>query len=75
MTEETRQGGDTEAGVPQIEITPEMIKAGVSALHTFVAPDDIWADDAEIVESIYRLMASCHPGNCSASLNNASVAS
>ena len=39
MTEEDRQGGSEKATL--VEATPEMVRAGVAALHALVAPDDV----------------------------------
>ena len=38
MAEELRQGGDTETGVSQIEITPEMLKAGLAVFRDWPFP-------------------------------------
>ena len=44
MVELPRQAGDAKTtGVPQIEVTPEMIQAGMSAIQPFVMPDGVLA--------------------------------
>jgi hypothetical protein len=42
------------AGVPQIEVTPEMIEAGLKAM--FPAEVQAYIDERELVARIYRCM-------------------
>ena len=42
----------------RVEITPEMIEAGVDVLLEF---DHDWSNNEEYAEKIYRIMESCTP--------------
>ena len=57
-----------ETGVPQIEVTPEMIQAGVRALEAFVMPDGVLAAfsvnsaiEAVLFAAIHTHRQSCLP--------------
>lgn len=57
MTNDTRQGGN-EKGVPQIEVTPEMIEAGCE-VYADAHPDSYVRFVAErVVVNVFRAMAS-----------------
>ena len=49
--------GNANADGCEIEITPEMIKAGVSELSWFDPAEDSWETRAEVVKEIYSEMA------------------
>ena len=51
------QGGKDEKGVPQIEVTPEMIEAGLR-VYMEAHPDTAWGCDPErdIVRAIFESM-------------------
>ena len=55
MTSSLGQAGDT--AVPQIEVTAEMIEAGVKALRRYLAEDDLRQnDEAALLADVYRSM-------------------
>jgi hypothetical protein len=60
------------AGAPEIEITPQMINAGIDAYHQL---DRDFDADARIVADIYRAMASAakQPPTHAASLGRQSI--
>lgn len=58
--------GDTaNVDVPEIEITPKMIKVGTEEFYCRYDPEPTYEEVVEIVEAIYRAMAVCSPrGRC-----------
>ena len=61
-TDSARDRTGEQTGVPPIEVTPEMVAAGIAALKALIATDDIHNDESMIVVSVYQAMASAQPG-------------
>ena len=55
------QAGDTDTGVPQIEVTPEMVEAGFKVLKASGLADDLLVADKCMVADIYRAMLVLRP--------------
>ena len=64
MSEKESDEGKT--GVPQIEVTPEMIQAGVRALEPFVMPDGVLAAFAvrSAIEAVLFAAIHTHRQSC-----------
>lgn len=57
MDTDSRQAG-TEI-TDEIEITPEMVEAGLAVLAGWVAPDDCYLDQRALVRLVYSSMEKC----------------
>lgn len=59
---------DDEKKTPEIEITPEMVEAGLVELGSWVSPEDYRVDPSDLVKWVYSTMAKCAP-SCASSMD------
>jgi hypothetical protein len=59
---------EDEKKTPEIEITLEMINAGVEELGSWVSPEDYRVAPSDLVKWVYSAMAKCAP-SCAISMD------
>ena len=59
---------EDEKKVGEIDVTPQMIEAGVAELGSWVSPEDYRVNPSDLVNWVYSAMAKCAP-SCANSID------